>query len=284
MKRRRAFVDDMQAAKDFATGDIVRRLGYREMLPSPFAGRVIYSNPKTGKVHVQWPWGDEEEPATELIRELNRDVAPNMALDQWLPTLEGTRFINDEGTVKQDTKWRKSLASRVAERYLRASFPIRLLRQYEDLTKPVWRAACRAWYHGTDEVSAYTSVLASFGEEFGEECCRLTVSNLYEHARRLSIYWKDSNRRYKVTKREKSTNNLTCPRCKGKLRPRKYRQDKQIMQCKDCGFTISPKDLIWDEVQTGEDVLLDGGLQLPVEDREGQLPGGAPEGMPEGEQ
>jgi hypothetical protein len=273
--KRRAFVDDMQAAKDFATGDSVRRLGYREMLPSPFAGRVIYSNPKTGKVHVQWPWGAEEEPATELIRDISADVAPNMALDQWYPTLDGVRFINDEETVKQDTKWRKSLASRVAQRYLRATMPMQILLRYEELTKPAWRLACQAWHQGMDEISAYNIVLATFGEEFGEECCRLTVSNLYGNARRLAIYWKDNSRRYKVTKREKSTNQLTCPRCKGVMKPRKYSKDKHCMQCKGCGFSISPQDLIWDEPQpTGEEVLPSEGQQLPDPEGQQQLPEG----------
>jgi len=105
MKTRIAFVDDMQAAKDFATGDAVRRMGYREMLPGPFAGRVIYSNPRTGKVHVQWPWGDEEEPATELVRDLSGDVAVNSALDSLYPTWESSRLINDSITQKSNKKW-----------------------------------------------------------------------------------------------------------------------------------------------------------------------------------
>lgn len=274
--KRHAFVDDMQAARDFASGDIVRRMGYRELLPGPFAGRVVYSNPKTGKVHVQWPWGVEEEPASELIRDISSEVAPNMALDQWYPTLDGVRFINDEETGKQDAKWRKGLASQVAERYLRATMPARILLQYEELTKPAWRLACKAWYRGMDEISAYRAVLAVFGKDFGEECCRLTVSNLYEEARRVAIYWKDNSRRYKVTKREKSTNQLTCPRCKGVMKPRKYEKDKHCMQCKQCGFSISPQDLIWDEPQpTGEEVLPSEGQQLPGP--EGQSP--EPEGQ-----
>lgn len=266
--RRYAFVDDMQAAKDFASGDVVRRMGYREMLPSPFAGRVIYANPKTGKVHVQWPWGAEEEPASELIRDLSAATAPNMALDQWYPTLDGVRFINDEETRKKDEKWRKSLSSQVARRYLDASRPSDLASRYEELTKPAWRLACKAWHRGQDEISAYKSVLASFEDEFGDDCCRRTVANLYEESRRVAIYWKDNGRRYKVTQKEKDSRKLLCPRCKGVLKPRVYRQGKNCMQCKGCGFTISPKDLVWEDVQqTGEEVF-DTGQILPGEELE----------------
>ena len=269
----------MQAAKGFASGDLVRRMGYRELLPGPFAGRVIYSNPKTGKVHVQWPWGVEEEPATELIRDISSDTTSNDSLDQWLPTLDGVRFINDEKTEKADAKWRKSLSSRVADRYLRASFSSQLVARYEELTKPAWRLACKAWYHDLDEVGAYRAVFAACGKDFGDDCCRRTVANLYESARRnVAIYWKDSGRRYKVTNKEKETQQLLCPRCKGLLKPRVYRQGKNCMQCKGCGFTISPKDLVWDEsVQTGEEVFDTGqilpgevlpGEELPVEESE----------------
>ena len=257
----------MQAAKGFATGDIVKRMGYRELLPGPFSGRVIYSNPKTGKVHVQWPWGAEEEPATELILDISSHVAPNDALDQWLPTLDGVRFINDKDTVKKDDKWRKSLSSQVADRYLRAARPVELVARYEELTKPAWRLACKAWYDGLDEVGAYRAVFAAFGDDFGDDCCRRTVANLYVSARRnVAIYWKDGGRRYKVTQKEKESQQLLCPRCKGLLKPRVYRQGKNCMQCKGCGFTISPKDLVWDESpQTGEEVF-DTGQTLPGEE------------------
>ncbi|KKK67505.1 hypothetical protein LCGC14_2953400 [marine sediment metagenome] len=137
---------------------------------------------------------------------------------------------------------------------------------FEELTKPVWRLACHAWYRGMDEISAFNVVLATFGDDFGDECCRLTVANLYESSRRFSIYWKDNSRRYKVTKREKSTEKLTCPRCKGIMKPRKVRTDQHCLQCKGCGFSISPQDLVWDDPQpTGEEVLPSEGQQLPEE-------------------
>lgn len=251
----------MQAAKDFATGDIVRRMGYREMLPGPFAGRVIYSNPHTGKVHVQWPWGDEEEPATELVRDLSGEVAVNGALDSMYSTWEGSRLINDpitaksdkkwfEGLLKKDEKWRKQVAADLSisgDRLLRLA---RIVQAYELRTKPVWIAACKAWYKGIDEISAFRRIARMHAKDFGIDAVRLTVSNLYGLASnpdpRLALYWKDGGRKYKVTKRERDSGSLSCPRCRNSLKPRTYRHQKRVLQCRGCGFTISPKDLIWD--------------------------------------
>lgn len=259
MRTRTAFVDDIEAAKDFATGDIVRRMGYREMLPGPFAGRVIYSNPNTGKVHVQWPWGDEEEPATELIRDLSGDVAVNESLDSIYATWESARFTNDSITresdenwfknlLKEDPKWRKQLSSTVSESIL--SRLSRIIIAYEELTKPIWIAACKAWYEGRDEISAFRKIASVYASDFGIDAIRLTVSNLYGLSRnpdpRCALYWKDNGRKYKVTQLEKSSGILNCPRCRSNMNPKIYRYQKKIMQCNECGFTISPKDLIWD--------------------------------------
>lgn len=273
MRTRTAFVDDIQAAKDFATGDVVRRMGYRELLPGPFAGRVLYSNPRTGKVHVQWPWGAEEEPATELIRDTSGDVPPNMAMDQLYSTWESARHTNGEARekedqkwfkdlLKKDDKWRKQLAS--VQDVPAESLPrlVRIVARYERRTLPVWRAACKAWYDGYDEIQAFRLLSLAHADEFGYDAVRRTVSNLYEAAKspppHLALYWKDSGRKYKVTKREKESGNLTCPRCRSSLKPRTYRHNKTCLQCKGCGFAISPKDLVWD---SGQDPL-----QEPVQE------------------
>lgn len=261
MWTRTAFVDDMQAAKDFATGDIVRRMGYREMLPGPFAGRVIYSNPYTGKVHVQWPWGAEEEPATELIRDLSGEVAANLAVDQIYSTWEQAKLTDEdvargvenrwfEGLLDKSRKWRKKLAASVPERS--ALLVPKIVSRYERRTRPLWRAACRAWYDGLDEMQAFRRLLSSHSPDFGVDAVRVTVANLYGLASspdpRFALYWKDHNRRYKVTQREQQLGKLRCPRCgQFRIKPRTYRQGKKILLCHNCGFSISPKDLIWDD-------------------------------------
>lgn len=235
---RTAFVDDCQAAKGFATGDVVRKTDFRGFLPSPYVGRVVYSNPLTGTVQVQWPWGSEQEPATVLIKDTSGDVAAPMALDQTYSTLEKARFFRDKETDKADAKWRKSLSSVVAA--------------YERHTLPLWRAACKAHYDGLSDIDAFKAVAAGLADVYGADAVRITVANLYAASRdipsRLALYWKDHGRRYKVTQQEKDCKKFKCPRCSGwKVKPRAYRQGKKVLQCRDCGFSVSPKDLVWGE-------------------------------------
>ena len=60
----------------------------------------------------------------------------------------------------------------------------------------------------------------------------------------MAIYWKEQNRRYKVTQREKSTGTMSCPSCRGALRTRSYRQGQKILMCPACGFSIHPADIL----------------------------------------
>jgi ribosomal protein L37AE/L43A len=232
---RRAFVDDQLLAREFHTGDFVRHSDLHDLLLSPYAGRVLYSNPDTGKVSVQWPWGAEQDSPSQLVR-LNMELLeffPPMLIDQSYSSWEGARNIDDKQTLKEDDKWRKSLASRVASRF-------------EEATGPIWRSACKAWRQGKNEIQAFTSLHSIFGDQFGTDTVRLTVSNLYEHSRRLSIYYKNNKRKYKVTQKEKNSGDLKCPRCRtpGSIKPRVYRQGKRVLQCRNCGFSIHPGDLV----------------------------------------
>ena len=71
-----AFVDNQLAARAFHTDDSVRKAGQRGLLLSPYVGRVVFSNTETGYVQVQWPWGVEQEVATELIKDTSGDLLP----------------------------------------------------------------------------------------------------------------------------------------------------------------------------------------------------------------
>lgn len=224
-----AFVDDQLVARDFSSGDVVRKAGVRDFLLTPYAGRVLYSNPDTGKVQVQWPWGAEIETASELVKDVTDYVAPPSA-DQSYSTWEHSRYDNSPETVKADKKWRGSLASRILSRY-------------EERTKPLWRAACEAWHCGMPEVETFVRMSSVFGPEYGEDAVRTTIANLYEHGRRLALYWKDQKRRYKVTQEEKATGVIKCPRCKSSMKPRTYRQGRKILMCRTCGFSLHPSDL-----------------------------------------
>jgi ribosomal protein L37AE/L43A len=239
--RRYAFVDEVQAAREFGTGDIVRKTGIRDFVLTPYVGRVVYSNPRTGKVQVQWPWGSEQESPTELVKDVSGHFVPPMAMDQTLSTWESARYTGGEILEdEQDAAWRRVLASRVSG----TSSGSRIVAAYERNTLPVWRAACKALHEGNEEFVAFRSVLSSCADDFGPEVVRITVGNLYELGRRYALYWKDNKRRYKVTQREKETGSVCCPRCKGTMKPRIYRQGQRVLMCRTCGFSIHPRDLV----------------------------------------
>lgn len=226
--RRVAFIDERALAKNFKTGDIVQKTGLRDLLPAPYYGRVLFANIETGVVTVQWPWGAGQEYPSELNPILAKDVKQILDLNQWYSNWDGARhgIYGDE----PDSSY-QGLSAKIAA-------------AYEHRTLPVWRAACREMHYGANEVQAFVRLSARFSEEFGADAVRLTVSNLYEAARRMAVYWHDSKRRYKVTKQEKNSGKLTCARCKNVMKPRTYRQGKRVFQCRMCGFTIHPSDLV----------------------------------------
>lgn len=230
MHNRTAFVDDPALAREFNSGDVVRKSGIRDFVLSPYAGRVLYSNADTGKVQVQWPWGVEEESASGLVRDISGDYAPPVVLDQSYSTWESSRNVNGKDVVEADAKWRSSLASRLVD-------------TYEERTKPIWREACLSWHNAENEVDAFVRISSQLASTFGHEAVRITVANLYGLGQRLAIYWADPKRRYKTTQKERASGIIYCPRCKGQLKPRIYRQGRKIFQCKACGFSIFPTDI-----------------------------------------
>lgn len=227
---RTAFVDDQLYAKEFKSGDIVRKAGVRGLLLSPYVGRVLYSDVDTGKVSVQWPWGVESESATELMVDISGDYTTPRFTDQSYSTWESSKWTTSPDIAKADQKWRASLAS-----------------DFERITLPVWRAACFEWHRGTDEIQAVMRISSDMSPDYGFDTVRRTVANLYGLGRRIAIYWKDSNRRYKVTQREMKSGKRTCPRCGSlsMLKPTKYRHQAQVLNCRSCGFSIHPRDLVY---------------------------------------
>jgi ribosomal protein L37AE/L43A len=242
MRDHKAFVDEMAIAGEFCTGDVVRKTGLRDFLLSPYVGRVVYSNTRTGKVTVQWPWGAEQESPVELVKDSSGDFVPPLLTNQYYSSYESEYHICSEQKDKEADKWRKTLASRIVDKY-------------ETLTMPIWRAACKAWHNNISQIDAFYKLSNIFAEKFGTDTVRRTVSNLYGSGERLAIYYKDNKRRYRVTNKEKSSGRLMCPRCKSYLKPRTYRQGKRVFLCKQCGFTISPKDLIYPGVEPTQKIV-----------------------------
>lgn len=228
MRDRVAFIDERILAQGFKTGDIVQKTGLRDLFLAPYYGRVLYSNHEGGNLMVQWPWGAEQESPAELIIIRSEDALPSLDIDQLYSTWEAATH----GLYGDDPDpGHPGLAARVAA-------------SYERKTLPLWRAACKQIHSGASEVAAYRNLLSEFADEFGSDAIRITVSNLFGLGRRLAIYWKNNKRQYKITKREMESGRIICPKCKGPMKHRTYRQGKRILQCRMCGFSIHPADLL----------------------------------------
>jgi ribosomal protein L37AE/L43A len=232
-----AFVDEPLLAREFGPGDTVRKAGTRDFVLSPYVGRVVYSNHRTGKVQVQWPWGSEQESPSELVKDASGLIPPSF-IDQTYVTWDAAESLGAPPVVATPaTAWKRVLSSS-------GPMSARIAGAYELRTQPLWQAACKEWHSGTQEVEAFQRLAASMGDAFGLDAVRVTVANLYGHGRRVSLYWKDTKRKYRVTQREKSSGKVVCPRCKGLLKPRTYRAGQKVLLCRTCGFSIHPEDIL----------------------------------------
>ena len=200
----------------------------RDLLPAPYYGRVLFANVETGTVVVQWPWGAEQEYPSTLNPVLSKDVKNILDLNQWYSNWDAAKhgMYGDE----PDNGY-SAMSSKIAS-------------AYERKTLPVWRLACKLMHFGSNEFETFKTLHSEFGAEFGTDTIRITVANLYETARRMAVYWHDSKRKYRVTRKERASGKYTCPRCKSILKPRIFRQNQKVMACKVCGFTIHPEDLV----------------------------------------
>lgn len=207
---RTAFIDDQKMSADFKVNDIVRKPGLRGLFISPYTGVVQVVNRALGIVLVQWPWGIEQERPCDLILDTSGDFRP-------------TNNAFNTSTTWGDLPF-------VASSVSRQDGPVRLF-------------ASKVMHRGFDELETFVETCNVFHKTHSNASVRSVVSSLFEDASRIAIYWKDNRRRYRVTQRERESGILFCPRCRSHLKPRTYTKGRKHFMCKECGFSIHPKDL-----------------------------------------
>lgn len=232
--RRVAFVDDQLLCRDFRTDDVVRKSSLRDYVLTPYSGRVLFSNPRTGKVAVQWPWGVESESPSELVKELAQHFAPT-SVDTSYGTYEKYLHTKNENTKKVNQEFRKSLASSIVKD---------LRDEFETQNKLVFHAACRALHDGMTEPQAKKYLIQKFASSHGFDAVQSIAGDVYAQGYRLAIYWREQNRRYQATKSERNTKRFSCPKCHDIMKPLRYRFRQSIQQCPVCGFSIHNDDII----------------------------------------
>jgi len=221
-----AFVDDQLSARQFHTNDVVRKPGVRGIFISPYVGKVLWANVSTGKIMVQWPWGSALEDPTELIIDRTSDFeAPSY--DQSYSSYEGA--VNIDSSEDPKAKSRQSTSDILAMKWdlARERAKVSVHRAMDDgLTK-----------------SQIVNLVSSAFPLIGKVNVSTIVDDEFRYGRRLAIYWRDKKRLYRVTQKERASGVMGCPRCKGALKRRVYREAKRIWMCRTCGFSIHPEDL-----------------------------------------
>ena len=205
---RTAFIDDQLLSSNFKVNDLVRKPGLRGHYISPYTGVVQVVNRALGIVLVQWPWGIEQERPHELIIDASKDFVPVSSFE---PTTCGNLSY---------------VATPVSHR-----------------DGQVLLFASKVMHRNFDELETFVETCNTFHATHSNDSVRSVVSSLFADASRLAIYWKDNRRRYRVTQRERETGVLFCPRCRSHLKPRTYTKGRKNFLCKECGFSIHPKDL-----------------------------------------
>lgn len=211
--RKLSFVDQVLLSKSFKEGDVVRKTDLRDMFLSPYQGRVVSSMHDIGVVIVQWPWGNEHEQPSELVKQI--DVGLEREIDHSYDTYTTTN---------------RKISS--------------IIKSFEQKTLPVYRMSCKLWHNKVDEIDAFVRISKELGDEFSGETIKTTISNVYNLGMKLSLYWADPKRKYKLTQNEKNNAVVVCPRCKNHMKPRVFRRGDRILMCKSCGFSIHPKDIV----------------------------------------
>jgi hypothetical protein len=216
MTTRLSFTDEPLLARGFKKGDVVRKI--HPFFPglSPYVGRVLASNSKTGTVWVQWAWGPEQESPSELVKKSDTgfDTPPGEEVSQLYSSWE-TRNASERIILSH----KKNLSVLLPSIFL-------------------------GFHRGSTKGRISSVVFEKFSDSFTRESVQEAVDDVFSLSHKIAIYWKDSKRKYKVTKREINSKRVICPRCKGLLKPRSYTHQNKLLSCKNCGFAIHPGDLI----------------------------------------
>lgn len=218
-KPRVAFVDDRLYAREFRTNDCVRKTGLRDFVLTPYAGRVLYSNPDTGVVVVQWPWGAENNTPTELVPDKSGDFGLPQ-LDQSYKTWESSRYTSSSNT-EGDVKWRKSLAAEIQH-------------DFREMTKPLYVDVSKLLYKNVPQAEAPRH-LTRHESRYGSYVINQAVNDVYGEAHRIAMKYTKSTNKYEATMAEKQ-HGLDCPRCHTAITD-SGRFQKVMVQCPVCGFS-----------------------------------------------
>ena len=215
---RTAYVDNRLLARQFKSGDVVRKTDLIDTFAIPYVGRVIYSNPLTGHVMVQWPWGAEQATPADLLKDTSNDI-------------EAPLFFDDYSSYDKAMIMNVPMAQKIASKYNKC-----ISRCYS--------CTCKAIHYGAgpdESVKVFERLAAGLDEEV-----KSVLFNRLFNKSRLALYYKSSPRKYQMTRGEEMRKNASCPKCKSVMRPAKVSKNAHVFRCSnvECKFMIHPEDVL----------------------------------------
>lgn len=217
MSNKTSYIDYQARAAEFAVGDTVLLPVFtRGNRYAPQIGVVTAVLDKIGFVDVETPYGNIRFSAEEII--------PDNRIDVPATYLQDTSY----------SSWELERARKVADRYARnrlASVAVK---------------ATELRHEGMSEMQTYDALYLANSQSFGDHEVREGVRFAFggEPLTKTAIYWRAKGRRYMPSKREVESGTFACPNCREDLHETHYKKHTKLYVCKECLFTIRPKDLL----------------------------------------
>lgn len=228
-------IDYWELSKSFQPGDFVQKyVPSRNLVMSPYVGRVTAVLHGIGFLDVQWPFGNERVSPEEVVR-VNRELAP------YLPP--STNFSYYPGLEQERARLASKLPWRTTE--LPAGF-------HKELARVI--------HKGANEIQAYDELWHRFASFSDDELIRDEVSKTFrfahnlltafldQQAQKTSMYWVSQNRTHRATQGEVQSRRPNCPKCGSSMRKATYKmaegQRVRLFACPKDLYLIRQTDIL----------------------------------------
>jgi hypothetical protein len=208
---------------------------------TPYTGRIIAVLRGIGCLDIQWPFGAERVSSDEVVR-----VNP-VAVPQFLPpTLNLDYYPGHDASPLMRTAsgaalWRTTEVPEGFHRELAALFHtgMRPVQAYDAL----WHR-----FRQADDEAMRDEVM-----KFYRVAYNIVTAFLAEQAqKKTAAYWAATDRKYRATRQELDSKQLTCPKCKDTaLRKTTYKmeggQRMRLLACPQCLHLVKQTDVLGPE-------------------------------------
>lgn len=210
-----SFIDAQRLARDFHVGDTVLLPVFtRGNRYAPSIGKVTAVLDKIGFIDVETPFGNIRFSPEELVLDQRQDAS----------------YLEDTSL----STWERERAKKVACHYA------------ETRLAGVAIKATELRNAGYTEMQAYSSLIEANSQSYGDHEVREGIKLAFEAEplTKTALYWRAKGRRYMPSKKEVECGCFSCPSCRADLEETHYKKHTKLYVCRECLFTIRPKDLL----------------------------------------